>query len=146
MSPQMTSNGLVACVRATLLATPALTTMLTPCGAAADEVEKIEVRTGVGQEVLADHRQHYSHGCIAAAVPRITEVEKPQHGRIDVREGVVVVTSHHLGGESCVGSKMNSTLVYYVPQPDFKGPDHFSYDVHITGGPPFRKEISVTVE
>lgn len=108
---------------------------LTPLAAASDEPVAIAKQGKAGQEVNVARYAQWDGQCQARGTPTVSIVQPPSSGRVDVRPGPVRVSAppRH-GGTNCIGTTMAGVLVYYAPEPDFRGAVEFMYEVQSTNG------------
>ncbi len=89
----------------------------------ADEVYRRSTSAGV-PVVIASHAE-WDSLCRPDLLPSITIAEPPGHGRIDVREKDYVIGK----SSRCQGQTAHGETVVYIPESDFHGVDHVSYQV-----------------
>lgn len=108
---------------------------LAPLTAAGDEPVPISRQGKAGQEVKVGGFAAWDSNCQSRAAPRVSIVQPPDSGKVDVRPGPhVIVNPPRHGTTNCVGRTMDGALVYYVPEPDFRGAAEFVFDVKSPNG------------
>jgi S1-C subfamily serine protease len=79
--------------------------------------------TSSGVPVLLSSHASWSKACVARFTPRVTVVQPPLHGSIDIREG-----DYAIGPSSpCAGQMVHGTQVFYIPDTGFKGQETVRY-------------------
>jgi hypothetical protein len=84
--------------------------------------------TSAGTPVIIASHGEWDHWCRPRALPTITIVNPPEHGRIEVTEGDFVI-GHSRKSTDCVGRTTHGDTVVYIPEDGFHGIDHVSYQV-----------------
>lgn len=125
----------------------ALALSLVALRAQAEEPTALNRHTPAGQEVRVGNYGHWSANCNSGAVPKATVLRQPEHGRVDMREGLFKATHILIGNSQCEGTTLNGRLIYYIPDPGFKGTDRLLYEVRLTPQAfPLRFEVTIKVD
>jgi hypothetical protein len=67
--------------------------------------------------------------CSPDVPPQIVVRTQPEHGTVRIEPRDSEVRFVREGGPDCTGHIIPGTRVIYVPQPGYRGPDRFEYDV-----------------
>ncbi|MBN3723839.1 S1C family serine protease [Burkholderia sp. Ac-20379] len=84
-----------------------------------------EKSTVSGASILLSSHGAWRKNCEALAIPTITTVQAPQHGRLQIRDGEFPINSP--GSSQCNGRTIRGTQVFYTSDPDFKGREVIRY-------------------
>jgi hypothetical protein len=98
----------------------------------------LRVTTSGNPILVSFHGAWARNTCQLRFVPRITIVQSPVHGRIEIKEGGFPIESSNSG--PCNGQTITGVQVFYVPNADFKGRETFRY---ISSGNPFATKTAI---
>lgn len=113
--------------------------------AAGQEIQ-LQRKTQAGREVAIRGFAEFDGNCRLRNVQRITVVQPPMHGTVEIRPAVVTIEKNWVGSTNCEGTKLDGVRLYYKPADDFVGTEHFSFDVDYMRLGRVRAEVDVVVE
>ncbi|WP_081078514.1 DUF2846 domain-containing protein [Burkholderia territorii] len=82
-----------------------------------------------GKEVRLSRHATWNRQCIGGQAPDLVFIRQPAHGRIDVRDESFQLAGTTSTSNSCDGATVLGKAVYYIPNPDYRGPDQVDYRI-----------------
>ena len=85
--------------------------------------------TQPAQEIRVFTYTTFHRDCSPDVPPQIEFRTKPAHGTVSLRPAPSTVSVLREGAPDCTGHTYPGVAVWYVPSPDYRGPDQFDYSV-----------------
>ncbi|VWD50728.1 P lipoprotein [Burkholderia lata] len=82
-----------------------------------------------GKEVRLSRHATWNRRCIGGQAPDLAFIRQPAHGRIEVRDESFQLAGTASTPNSCDGATVLGKVVYYIPNPDYHGPDQVDYRI-----------------
>ncbi|MBY4864935.1 DUF2846 domain-containing protein [Burkholderia sp. Bp9017] len=124
-APLSTAIATAHASQATVATPPAASTAIVSLSS--DSVLK-RVTTS-GKEVRLSRHATWNRRCVSGQAPDLMFIRQPEHGRIEVRDESFQLAGTASTSNSCDGATVLGKVVYYIPSPDYRGPDQVDYRI-----------------